>query len=294
MADKDKTASFKNQDKLNAFMRAGRMRAPNGAIHGATHTSLKDVFKLKTEDGRYLTAAEIEAEGGSVAATGTSIFDPVLTELAYRWFCPPGGQILDPFAGGSVRGIVARMLGRRYTGIDLSANQLRANRIQAEAICPVDPPIWIHGNSVEIETLAAGVQADFIMACPPYFDLEVYSSDEGDLSNMTYDQFLVAYRAIIAACVRMLKPDRFACFVVGDMRDKAGMLRGFPWHTVQAFQDAGAHLYNSSVLVTAVGSLPVRAGRQFAAGRKLGRTHQDVFIFLKGDAKRACAACGEL
>ena len=28
---------------------------------------------------------------------GTSIFDPVLCELAYRWFCPPGGVVLDPF-----------------------------------------------------------------------------------------------------------------------------------------------------------------------------------------------------
>ena len=31
--------------------------------------------------------------------TGTSIFDPVLCEIAYRWFCPEGGAILDPFAG---------------------------------------------------------------------------------------------------------------------------------------------------------------------------------------------------
>jgi hypothetical protein len=31
----------------------------------------------------------------------------VLCEIAYRWFSPPGGLILDPFAGGSVRGIVA-------------------------------------------------------------------------------------------------------------------------------------------------------------------------------------------
>ena len=39
--------------------------------------------------------------------SGTSIFDPVLCEIAYRWFCPPGGLVLDPFAGGSVRGIIA-------------------------------------------------------------------------------------------------------------------------------------------------------------------------------------------
>jgi hypothetical protein len=42
-----------------------------------------------------------------VASTCTSIFDPVLCEIAYRWFCPSGGTVLDPFAGGSVRGIVA-------------------------------------------------------------------------------------------------------------------------------------------------------------------------------------------
>src|SRR5690242_12336191 len=63
--------------------------------------------------------------------SGTSIFDPVLCELAYRWFCPPDGLILDPFAGGSVRGIVASKLGRRYIGIDLSARQIEANRTQA-------------------------------------------------------------------------------------------------------------------------------------------------------------------
>jgi DNA modification methylase len=43
--------------------------------------------------------------------TGTSIFDPVLCELMDRWFCPENGLILDPFAGGSVRGIVANKLG---------------------------------------------------------------------------------------------------------------------------------------------------------------------------------------
>ncbi|KKK48239.1 hypothetical protein LCGC14_3147140, partial [marine sediment metagenome] len=61
-------------------------------------------------------------------APGTSIFDPVLCEIAYRWFSPPDGRVLDPFAGGSVRGIVAAYLGRDYTGIDLSLPQVEANR----------------------------------------------------------------------------------------------------------------------------------------------------------------------
>jgi hypothetical protein len=28
--------------------------------------------------------------------SGTSIFDPVVCEIAYRWFCPPNGTVLDP------------------------------------------------------------------------------------------------------------------------------------------------------------------------------------------------------
>ena len=51
-------------------------------------------------------------------------------------------------------------------------------------------------------------------------------------------------------------------------------------------------LYNEAILVTAVGSLPIRVGRQFSAGRKLGKTHQNVLVFVKGDWRKATAACG--
>jgi hypothetical protein len=86
-----------------------------------------------------LTQGEIpNYDSADRTITGTSIFDPVLCELAYRWFCPPGGLVLDPYAGGSVRGIVAAKCGRRYIGIDLSERQVSANRAQAEAICKSD------------------------------------------------------------------------------------------------------------------------------------------------------------
>lgn len=229
----------------------------------------------------------------SVASTsGTSIFDPVLTELAYRWFSPPGGIVLDPFAGGSVRGIVASRLGRQYVGVDLSEEQLTENRRQAAVICGDPQPVWIAGDSRNIATLCADVAPDFIFSCPPYADLEVYSDEPEDLSTLDYAEFKAAYRAIIAAACGLLKPDRFACFVVGDMRDSKGMYRGFPWHTVEAFQDAGLHLYNEAILVTAVGSLPIRAGKQFEVSRKLGKTHQNVLVFVKGDPKKATADIG--
>jgi DNA methylase len=230
--------------------------------------------------------------GTENSATGTSIFDPVLCELAYRWFCPPGGLVLDPFAGGSVRGIVASKLGRRYLGIDLRAEQIAANEAQADRLCADPRPAWIVGDSRQLATLAPGTEADLVFSCPPYGDLEVYSDDPADLSTLDYPAFLEAYRAIIAAAVGLLAADRFACFVVGDIRDKQGFYRRFVSDTEQAFEDAGARLYNEAILITAVGSLPIRAGRQFEASRKLGKTHQNVLVFCKGDPKRATDAVG--
>jgi hypothetical protein len=229
--------------------------------------------------------------GGDESQTGTSIFDPVLCELACRWFCPPGGLILDPFAGGSVRGIVASHLGRQYVGVELRAEQVAANRAQ-ETIA-VDPvPVWHEGDSRNLGEICKGVAADFLFSCPPYADLERYSDDPADLSTLSYPEFKPAYFEIIAAACALLKPNRFACFVVGDVRDKRGNYYGFVPDTIEAFQAAGLALYNDAVLITAVGSLPIRAGKQFEASRKLGKTHQNVLVFLKGSAKKAVEAIG--
>ena len=70
-----------------------------------------------------------------------SIFDPVLCELTYRWFCPPGGAVLDPYAGGSVRGIVAGRLGLTYTGVELRPEQVEANVEQARVLLPDTPAL---------------------------------------------------------------------------------------------------------------------------------------------------------
>lgn len=225
----------------------------------------------------------------AASSSGTSIFDPVLCELSYRWFCPPGGKILDPFAGGSVRGIVASCLGFEYTGIELRAEQVNANRAQGH-IGTGPAPVWHNGDSRNIATVAPG-EYDMVFSCPPYANLEVYSDNPADLSTLGYDEFRAAYGEIIAATCSLLKNNRFAVFVVGDVRDKRGNYYGFPWHTIDAFEKAGLRLYNEAVLVTAAGSLPIRAGKQFRSSRKFGKTHQNILCFVKGDGKVAAAAC---
>ncbi len=217
----------------------------------------------------------------------TSIFDPVLCEIAYTWMTAPGDMVLDPFAGGSVRGVVASVLGRKYHGIDLRPEQVASNREQAAAICHEPSPVWVCGDS-RIEAERAP-ECDLVFSCPPYGDLEVYSDNPADLSAMDWHDFGVAYRAIIRSAVDRLRPDRFACFVVGDVRDGRGLFRGLPGLTVDAFIDAGADLYNEVVMLNQVGSAAMRVASQFNASRKMPRVHQSVLWFVKGDPRVATA-----
>lgn len=217
---------------------------------------------------------------------GASIFDPVLCELLYKWFCTNGGSVLDPFAGGSVRGVVAGILGYPYAGIDLRLDQVEANRKQG-ALLNLQDVNWFDGDSNEVLDSYKPLEGfDFLMSCPPYADLEKYSDDPKDLSNMNYEDFKEVYFSIIKKSVAQLKDDRFACFVVGDVRNKKGFYYNFVSDTIQAFKDAGMEYYNEIILVNVVGSLAVRVRRQFNGGRKVGKMHQNVLVFYKGDPKK--------
>lgn len=252
-------------------------------------------YKEKSKYGKCLETG-IGEKSGKEEMNGTSIFDPVLCELVYTWFCPSGGKILDPFAGGSVRGVVAAHLGKKYIGGDLRKEQVDANKIQADEICAdcKTKPIWHCADSREIDKTVNEKDFDFLFSCPPYADLEVYSDDPKDLSTLDYKDFKEAYFEIIKKSCALLKEDSFACFVVGDVRDKNGNYYNFVGDTVQAFLDAGLNFYNEAILVTAIGSLPIRAGKQFRASRKLGKTHQNVLVFVKGDGKKAAKNCGDV
>lgn len=199
-------------------------------------------------------------------SNGVSVFDPVLCELAYQWFNIPKGKILDPFAGGSVRGIVASKLGFEYLGNDLRQEQIEANRINAAEVLTDSEiyPTWTNGDSLNIDKLAKGYEADMIFSCPPYADLEVYSDMKEDISNMPYKEFVSVYREIIHKSCEILKEDRFAVFVVGDVRDKKGLYQNFVSNTIDSFLDCGMFLYNEMILLNSLGN---------AGMREIGRAH---------------------
>ena len=210
----------------------------------------------------------------------TSIFDPALCEILYHWFCVDGKEILDPFAGGSVRGIVANYLGFKYTGIDIRQEQIDSNREQGLDILDTEnQPNWYVGDSNEVLN-DFNKEFDFVFSCPPYADLEVYSDLEGDISNMPYIEFMKAYEEIIAKSCNLLKSGGYACFVVGEVRDKKGNYIGFVPDTINAFRKCGMNYYNEGILLNPIASASMRANGNMKT-QKLVKVHQNILVFKK-------------
>lgn len=179
-----------------------------------------------------------------------------------------------------MRGIVANYLGYNYTGIDIRQEQIDSNREQASEILDVDrqPNYYVGDSNKVLDKLT--MEYDLVFSCPPYADLEVYSDLEGDISNMKYDDFLVAYRSIIKKACFRLKKGGFACFVVGEVRGKNGNYIGFVPDTIKAFTDCGMGFYNEAILLNPIASASMRADGNMKT-RKLVKVHQNVLVFKK-------------
>jgi DNA modification methylase len=248
---------------------------------GITDEYIKSIWNKNRRKNTILTDDENKIiEPYANKSNSTSIFDPALCEILYHWFCVDGKEILDPFAGGSVRGIVANYLGYKYTGIDIRQEQIDSNREQGLDILDVsNQPNWYVGDSNEVLN-GFNKEFDFVFSCPPYADLEVYSDLDGDISNMNYVSFMKAYEEIIAKSCNLLKSGGYACFVVGEVRDKKGNYIGFVPDTINAFRKCGMNYYNEGILLNAIGGASMRASGNMNS-QKLVKVHQNILIFKK-------------
>ena len=223
------------------------------------------------------------AKGSMMSAlnNGVSILDPVLSELVNLWFGLPKGKTFDCFAGDSVFGYVSSYLGNSFTGIELRQEQADLNNqrikgFNSKYICDDGRNVL---NHIEKET------QDLLFSCPPYFDLEIYSDLENDASNQNnYEDFIKILDDAFTNAVKCLKNNRFAVVTVGDVRDKQGFYYRFVDDIKDIFKRNGVLLYNELILVESIGTLPQRVGR-FMEHRKIGKCHQNVLVFFKGNPK---------
>lgn len=217
------------------------------------------------------------------ALTGTSLFDPVLTEVIYTWYVDKGGLIIDPFAGSYVRGLVASTLGYNYIGTDVSKKQVEENRKKAKQLEESNAK-WEVISGEKLGTVVGKETADLVFTCPPYYDLEIYDPENPeDISAAgTYEEFIKCYTKVLHNTYHLLGRGKWAIIVVGNVRDKNGNYYNLVGDTIQIMQDAGYHFYNEVILATAIGTATLRARKTFSKSKKVVKTHQNVLFFTKG------------
>lgn len=244
----------------------------------------------ETEDG-------LLAEGlMSKINQGTSFFDPVLAEIILTWFSRPGWRVLNPFCGEATVAAISSVTGRPFVGIDIRKEQVDKNmRILMEK--GYDDATFLHGDSANLGQILLEADNkeyfDLIFSSPPYYDLEIYSSGSGDVSNMgTYEEFIKMYKEIFRQAVNSLNNNRFVVVKVSEIRDEEGAYRNFVGDNIRVFRELGLHYYNEIILVNSVGTGALRARNTFN-GRKVVRLHQNVLVFFKGDMKRISEVLGK-
>lgn len=222
-----------------------------------------------------------ELQGKALTLLGskytTSIFNPHLAQMILSAYASPHSYIFDPFAGGGTRGFIASAMEHRYLGVEIRQEEVD-RLIERQGVL---------GNTFEIvcadsRLYDAGTEVfDFAYTCPPYYDLEVYSPLEGDMSNVsTYEEFLEMLHGSMEKTYKALKHDSLFVMVVGNFRDKKGDLRHFNGDAVKLGLRAGFALHDEIIFWGASDVAYQRLG-QFVANRRSVRVHESLLIFKK-------------
>lgn len=107
---------------------------------------------------------------------------------------------------------------------------------------PAKGKVYIkNGDARNLEFVPDG-SIDLICTHPPYADIIKYSDGiDGDLSQLKVKDFLEEMKRVAAESYRVLKKDKFCAILMGDTRQKGGMIP-MSFEVMRIFEDAGFKL----------------------------------------------------
>lgn len=221
-----------------------------------------------------------------------SILDAVLAELICKWFGKTNFKAFDCFAGDTVFGFVSGFLKLNFKGIELRKEQVEINNARVKkANLKAN---YINDDALNMDKHIKDNSMDLFFSCPPYSDLEIYSDDPKDLSNMSHSSFFEVYKKCLMNTFKKLKQNRFAVIVISEVRNKNGEYIGLVPATINFMEKAGYLYWNELILVNSAGTLPLRASKPMNKNRKIGRMHQNVLVFFKGDSANIHKTFGDV
>lgn len=140
-------------------------------------------------------------------------------------YTEPGDLVLDYFVGGGTTAVEAKLLGRRCIAKDINPAAIELTKENLKFEIPeiykrglkiYEPNVYV-GNAMDLSEIKDKV--DLICTHPPYAGIIKYSSMvEGDLSQLSEEEFYAAMTKIATESYRVLKPGGKFVLLIGDAR----------------------------------------------------------------------------
>ncbi len=249
-------------------------------------------YYTQSNNGGYIKkslANIFDVSGQSVRSGALSRFTQNVGKILIKLYSKEKNIVLDPFAGHNSRMELCFQLNRTYWGQDISEQFMKANfEVRENLIKEVKNSLLPNRYipNIELKTgdsrklLFPDSSADFTITSPPYWNLEYYGDETGQLGlSKTYQEFLNNIQLVMKENHRCLKVGSFCVWFVNDFR-KNGEFYNYHGHTIQLMRKAGFSQFD--IMIVDLGtSIRAAFASQIVETKILPKRHEYALIFRK-------------
>lgn len=257
-----------------------------GRVRGADSLAREQAFT--TEAGK-ATARERRERGlfGGVKEYAdandretVSVMAAELVDFFARYYSRAGATYIDPFAGQGIQLQVAHRLGMHYIGVDLCAEYVRYIERVISKLTPADGQVLriIEADSRYPVDVPDGC-GDFTFTSPPYWDVEFYGPEAGQLgTGQGYGAFLDGLREVAEAWRPKYRSGAYVVVNVNDLRRDG---RFIPYHAdvIRLYMQAGYVPHDVWIVEGLIAGLPKAFAVSFNMKRIAPKVHEYALCF---------------
>jgi DNA modification methylase len=270
---------------------------PTTEIYGFLPISIWDIGK---KEGTLRSFMKDDIANGSYSGdrkrkTALSEMHPEVIQRCIKYWSLENDTIFDPFAGRGTRAVVSKSLKRNYIGQDISKEfyeHIKSKFKQQLTLTPQefidegDKFIVKSGVTIQVTNQDSRIKTlndnscDMIITSPPYWNIEFYGDEKGQLYFCeTYQLFLSEMKQIVQNCYSILKEGRFCVWIVNDIR-REGRLIGYHSDTIKLFEKCGFNLHD--VVIYNLNTPGITGLTRCDRSRYTVKSHEYILVFRKG------------
>lgn len=197
---------------------------------------------------------DAKARGGGYAKElRYSIYNPDQAYFIIDYYTEKDYLILDPFCGRVTRPLVSLYLDRKYIGFDTSSKTIALNKEKIDTKFPNNKNyILVNDDGIELNMFKDKQECvDAVFTCPPYYNIEKYSGEKGDLSLLNEEQYNARIELLFENLYRLIKSSSYkdgkfypVIFTIGSIRKGSSGLIDMDFIFQQYAKKAGFILHD--------------------------------------------------